>query len=93
MREISYNTFNNLIEQYQKQNNFEQFTIEGCLLDNYILTADKCKTTIVREKYLNEWSSCYEIIMYNKTPKKYQKIIDLIYDGYIEKANKLFFAR
>ena len=92
MREITYKTFENLIEKYSQRDDFEQYTIEGCLLDNYILRASGCKTTIVREKYLNEWSSCYEIIMYNKTPKNYEKIIDLLCDDEYSKAEKLFFA-
>lgn len=93
MREISNNTFKNLIEKYEARENFEKFTIEGCLIDNYILTAKNCKTTIVKEKYLNEWSSCYEIIMYNRTPKKYQKIINLLENEKEEEARKLFFAK
>ena len=92
MREISYKTYENLIEKYSKKENFMDWQIDGCLVDNHILTADGCKTTIVREKYLNEWSSCYEIIMYNKMPKKYQKVIDLICDDEMNEARKLFFA-
>lgn len=92
MREISSKTFDNLIEKYSNRENFVDYTICGSLIDNHILIADGCKTTIVREKYLNEWSSCYTIIMYNKTPKKYQEIISLLDDDEIEKAEKMFFA-
>lgn len=66
------------------------YTIYGCLLDNYIFTAPNYKTTIVKEHYINEWSSAYKIIMYNETPKKYNKVIDALLDGNEEKADKLF---
>ena len=68
------------------------YTIYGTLLDNYIFTAPNCKTTIVKEQYLNAWSSAYTITMYNKMPKKYEKVIDALIDGDEEKADKLFFG-
>lgn len=83
---------NNLIEKYQKRENFEQYQIDGCLLDNYILTADNTKTAIVKEIYLNAWSSGYNITLYNNIPKKYKKVIDLLDDEKYDKAEKLFFA-
>lgn len=69
------------------------YTIYGCLLDNYIFTAPNCKTTIVKEKYLNEWSSAYTITMYNNTPAKYEKVITALIDGEEEKADKLFWGK
>lgn len=83
---------NKLIEKFSKRENFQMYTITGCLLDNYILTADKTKTAVIKEKYLNSWSSAYSLILYNKTPKKYQEIIDLLENDQTEKAEKKFFA-
>lgn len=37
---------------------------------------DGLKTTIIREVYLNEWSSGHTIRMYNKMPKKYAKMLE-----------------
>lgn len=50
---------------------------DGSLLDYglAIFTADGCKATVVRERYLNEWSSAYTLRMYNKLPEKYKKMI------------------
>lgn len=93
----SYKTVDKLINKYAEHtdnfNNGGIIEFYGSLCDNYILYGDGLRTTIIREKYLNEWSSGNTIIMYNKTPKKYQRIIDLWLDGEEEKAEKLFFAR
>lgn len=84
---------NKLIELYNKATNGNYFIyqIEGSLLDNYIITAENCKTAIIGEYYLNEWSSAYKIRFYSKTPLKYIKVIDLLENGQEEQANKLFF--
>lgn len=37
-------------------------TLEGSLLDNYILCGDNI-TLAVFEKYLNCWSSCYDLFV------------------------------
>lgn len=93
----SYKTVDKLIKKYAEHtdnfNNGGIVTFYGGLCDNYILYGDGLKTTIIREKYLNEWSSGSTIRMYNKTPKKYQRIIDLWLECEEEKAEKLFFAR
>lgn len=68
------------------------YTIEGSLNDNYILTAEGKKTVIIREQYLNDWSSCNVIKRYNKCPKKYKRIMELLDNGEDDKAHKLFFA-
>lgn len=97
MTTYSYKAVDNLINRYaEKTDNFSNGGIIefcGSLCDNYILFGDGLKTTIIREKYLNEWSSGSTIRMYNKTPEKYQRIIDLWLDGDEEAAEKLFFAR
>lgn len=83
----------NLIKKFEARQNFNIYTIEGSLLDNYILTADNTKTAIIKEQFLNEWSSAYTIILYNKTPKKYQQVIDFLENEEQEKAEKLFFKK
>lgn len=69
----------------------EVYIIEGGLNDNYILTGHGLKTTIIKEKSLNDWSSCNVIKRYNKLPKKYAKVIEFLDNGENEKAEKLFF--
>lgn len=82
---------NNILNAYSKKSNYDIIKFDGSLLDNYIVFGDNLKTTIIKEIYLNEWSSAYSIRMYNKTPQKYQKIIDLFLDGDEEQAQTLFY--
>lgn len=67
----------NLISRYVERGG-EVLTIqEGCLgLGEMLLYGSGLKTTIIKEVYLNEWSSGYTVRMYNKCPKKYKKYID-----------------
>ena len=68
------------------------YTIEGTLNDNHIIVADGYKTVIIKELPLNEWSSCCVIRRYNKCPKKYYRVMELLDAGENEKAEKLFFS-
>ena len=65
-----------LINKYVERGG-EVYTIEeGCLgLGVMVLTCHNLKTTIIKEVYLNEWSSAHKVRMYNNCPKKYQEII------------------
>lgn len=82
-----------LIAKYEKETNgnFELYTINGSLLDNYIITGEGLKTVIVKEKYLNCWSSCYTIRIYNTIPSKYAKVIDALENDAEGYATELFF--
>lgn len=71
----------NLFTLYEKRAGFMSYLIPGSLLDGYILTAPGCKTTIIKEVYLNCYSSGYSVRKYNTIPAKYQKVIDLIESG------------
>ena len=54
----------------------EIYTIPGSLVDNYIiLPTDKTKGAIIKEVYLNEWSSGSSIRFFTKISKKTQKSI------------------
>ena len=65
-----------LINKYVERGG-EVYTIEeGCLgFGVMVLTGHNLKTTIIKEVYLNEWSSAHKVRMYNNCPKKYQEII------------------
>lgn len=69
---------NQLINQYTDKGGELYPVEEGCLLDYglAILKGEGLKTIIIKEKYLNEWSSAYTLRLYNKTPKKYEKILE-----------------
>ena len=50
---------------------------EGCLgIGSWILTAKGKKTVIIKEVFINSWSSGQSITIYNKTPKKYEKYLN-----------------
>lgn len=70
-----------LINRYIEKGG-EMITLEeGCLgYGLTVLIGDGLKTSIITEVYLNEWSSAHKIRMYNKCPKKYQKMIDEYYE-------------
>ena len=74
-----------------EENGHEIYFIPGSLVDNWIvLPTDKYKGAIIKECYLNPWSSGQTVRKYNKLPAKYQKVIDLLESGETEKAYKLF---
>jgi hypothetical protein len=50
---------------------------EGVLgLGKILCFGEGLKTTIIKEVYVNAWTSTHTVIKYNKTPKKYLKIIN-----------------
>lgn len=66
-----------LISKYDDKGGYAIQTDEGgCGCGNWILYGKGLKTCIINEVVLNEWSSAHSIRFYNKTPEKYQKIID-----------------
>lgn len=67
-----------LISKFADIENSEINTIdEGVLgLGLMVLTAPNKKTAIIREIYVNAWSSTHSVTLYNKTPKKYLKLIE-----------------
>lgn len=72
----------NLMQQYVDKGGEICTIVEGCL--GYGLTichGEGLKTAVIKEIYLNEWSSAHSIRMYNKCPKKYAEILDKYYDG------------
>lgn len=87
----SYSAVDKLIADAVEIYGADVYTVEGSLLDNYIITGEKIKTFIVKEVYLNEWASAYSVRAYEKTPEKYEKIIELLENGEEERAAKLFF--
>lgn len=68
-----------LISQYMKRKGDVIYLEEGSLgLGKVLLVASGLKTAIIKEVYLNSWSSGHTIRMYDKTPAKYKKLIDNI---------------
>ena len=74
----TYQQIDKLIERYSNIENSETIQIsEGVLgSGNWILTAPGKKTAIINEVYVNAWQSTHTVKIYNKTPKKYQSILN-----------------
>ena len=74
----NYRQIDKLIERYSEIENSEVIQLcEGVLgSGNWILTAPGKKTAVITEIYVNAWQSTHTLKMYNKTPKKYLKIIE-----------------
>ena len=106
---ISYNKIyswreaQNILDKYEATSEktgreYVAYTIPGSLCDGMIITGDGFKTTIIKEVYLNEWSSGISIRMYNNLPKKYENIMEMLdgadYDDEkeMEKITKFFYA-
>ena len=71
----------NLMNEYIRRGG-EVLTIEegGCGYGNMLMFGEGLKTAVIQEVYLNEWSSGHKIRMYNKCPKKYEKMIERYYE-------------
>lgn len=67
----------NLLNKYvDKHGDYVQVE-EGSLgMGDIIAFGSGLKTAIIKEVYINAWSSGHTIRMYNKVPKKYVDILD-----------------
>ena len=72
-------TIDNLIRRYCDAGGEIYEMQEGVLGHGDLLLyhpTEKLKTVIVREKYINEWSSGHTVRAYNKMPTKYHKVLE-----------------
>lgn len=66
-----------VLSQYSELNGEIETIQEGSLGYGLIVCfGSGLKTCIIREVYVNAWSSGHTIRFYDKMPKKYQKMID-----------------
>jgi hypothetical protein len=66
----------NLIDKYLARGGEVIELVEGSLgAGTTICFGEGLKTTIIQERFVNCWSSTHTIRMYNKMPKKYDKMI------------------
>lgn len=66
------------LADYYMENGGEVFEVEEGALGwgLTLMVRDGWKSAVVRETYINEWSSAHTVRMYERLPKKYQKFID-----------------
>lgn len=92
MKIYTYKAVNAFIEK-MINDGAEVYAISGALADSYIITPSKhYKGAIIKEQYLNEWSSGQTVRHFSRISEKTQKIIDLICDGEEEQAARLLYA-
>ena len=75
MTVYSYKAADKIREKLIKRAGAFVYEIPGALVDNYIMGADGCYTFIVREKYLNEWSSGITIANIARCPQNIKKLL------------------
>lgn len=77
MKLYSCGAVEKLINKYTA-NGGEVHEIEpGCVGYGFtILHGENLKTIVIKEHFVNCWNSAHTIRAYNKTPKKYKKIIE-----------------
>ena len=71
----------NHIEKYNSIGGEVIEAVEGLLgYGTTICTANGKKSTVIQEVFINTWSSSHTITLYNKLPKKYEKLLEQWYD-------------
>lgn len=76
MKIYSNKVVQDVIYNYIKKDGEVIEVIEGCLgYGTTICLGDGLKSTIIQEVFLNSWSSGHTIRMYNKLPKKYERLL------------------
>ena len=77
MKQYTLNAVDQLIQAYiDKEGEMHQLE-EGVLGHGVLmLTACGCKTAIIKEVFLNSWSSAHTVRFYNEMPKKYAKMME-----------------
>ena len=79
MRESTLDNVIKLIDRYIERGGQAHQINEGVLMHGDWILFDPrglLKTIIIKEVYVSDWASKHSVRMYNKTPLKYQKIID-----------------
>jgi len=73
MKLYSSSAVDKLIANYIERGGETTELDEGVLGHGHlVLTGDGLKTAVVKEVYINEWSSGHKVRFYNETPAKYR---------------------
>lgn len=98
MTTYTYKAIDNLLNKYiDKDEGVDIYEVPGSLLDGYLVipSSDNLYCSLIKEVYLNEYSSAYTIRMFNKNriTKKMLTFIDLYnQEGASEKVIDLFYT-
>lgn len=79
MRLFSVSAVENLINRYLDKGG-EITTVKVGVLGygTTLLAGEGLKTAIIKEVFINEWSSGHTVRFYSKTPKKYSKFLETV---------------
>lgn len=77
----SYDAVTKLMNHYIENGGAVYELEEGSLAQGLtVCVCDGYKTAVIKEVYLNEWSSGQTVRLYNRIPKKYDKMIDDLWE-------------
>ena len=77
MKHYTISAIEKLINRYVERGGEVVEVIEGCLgFGTTICFGDGLKSAVIQEHFENSWSSSHTITMYNKLPKKYEKMLN-----------------
>ena len=77
MKLYTFTQAEQLINKYLSKGGEVHVINEGSLAHGLVVaTADGYKSAVIKEVYLNHWSSMQSIRLYNELPKKYQTLIN-----------------
>jgi hypothetical protein len=76
MKLYNYQSVDKLINEYLERNGQAHQYNEGCLGSGSWILLGLSKCFVIKEVYINEWSSGHKVTRYNILPKKYQQIFD-----------------
>ena len=74
------NACEELMSRYIDADGYAITVEEGCLgLGTVVCFGENLKTAIIKEFYINPWSSGHTVRFYNKMPKKYEDMVDSVF--------------
>lgn len=77
MKLYSYTKAVEIMNRYAEKNGNIHILDEGSLVYGLVICeGEGLKTVVIKEVYLNPWSSAQSIRFYNEMPKKYAKMIE-----------------
>ena len=81
MRHLTIEQIERLINQYIERDGEIAEVVEGSLgFGTTICFGKGLKYAVIKERFENEWSSSHVVVLYNKLPKKYEKLLDEFYN-------------
>ena len=92
MKQYNEKAINGIVEYY-KRNGGKVYSFNHYTSNNYILKCDGLKTAVIKENGINMlFENTATVRLYNETPAKYMKIMEMVDSGDEFTASDIFFA-